>query len=472
VTPPASPSAAAAPPDDPWERTAPAVVPVYRVDERPGRWWESLLYGWQHTLVDISPFVLPFAVAEAVAMPASESAALINYCLVAMGVGTLIQTTIGNRLPLIQGPSATLTGTLAPVAGQLGLGAMWGAAFAGGLLEAALGASRLLGRLRRFLPPAVAGAVVLTIALALGEVAVRLAVGDGRAGNFGLAALAVAAIALLQVGFGAALGGLSGRAAVFVTVWTVGLGVGALIGRVDWALIAAKPWVELPRLFPYGGPGFGWTLVPAAVLAVLAGYLGSVVESLGDYAALCSVAGERYRPRHMNRGIMAEGVACVAATLVGGLPVTSYTQNVGIVATTRVASRYVVQVAALILLLYGLSPKVGALLVAMPRPVLGGVFLVVCGAIALTGIRLIAGSREHPALPFIAGVTLLVAIGVPPYVRYALGERWLASLPVLARLTLTNSVVLAVLLGLALNAALGSASGKAHGGRSPAPRAG
>ena len=90
---------------------------IYGVDERPPSWWETILYGWQHTLVDISPFVLPLAVASAMGMGPTEAALLINYSLFAMGLATLLQTTIGNRLPIIQGPSATMTGTLAPIAG-------------------------------------------------------------------------------------------------------------------------------------------------------------------------------------------------------------------------------------------------------------------------------------------------------------------------------------------------------------------
>jgi xanthine/uracil permease len=127
-----------------WEELPRIVEPIFGIDERPDSWWETILYGWQHTLVDISPFVLPLAVAAAIGMSPDQEASLINFGLFSMGVATLIQTTIGNRLPIIQGPSATLTGTLAPVASQLGPAAMWGAAFGGGLTEMIFGATRAL----------------------------------------------------------------------------------------------------------------------------------------------------------------------------------------------------------------------------------------------------------------------------------------------------------------------------------------
>ncbi len=425
--------------------------PVYRIDQRPGTWWESVLYGWQHTLVDISPFVLPLAVAGAVGMAAAEKAQFINSCLLAMGLATLIQTTFGNRLPIIQGPSATLTGTLAPIGGALGAPAMWGGAFVGAILESLVGASKILGQLRRLFPAAVSGVVIVAIGLALGQFAVRLAIGDGRPLNFAFATLVIAMIFVLQIALRGVAGGLLARGAIFLSIWVVGLLGGSLLGEVDWSLVAATPWLGLPRLFPYGGPGFGWEFTAAAILGVAVGYFGSMVESLGDYAATCAVAGETYRVRHMNRGIFAEGIGSLLSTCLGAIPCTSYTQNVGIIAATGVASRFVVRIAAVILVLYGLCPKFGALLVAMPRPVLGGVFVLVCGMIATSGVRLLAAAKPTTANSFVVGTTLVAAVAVPIYTRYALGEAWLDQLPALARLLLTNTVVLAVVLGVGLN---------------------
>ncbi len=434
-----------------WGEVPAVREPVYRIDERPETWWESVLYGWQHTLVDISPFVLPLAVAGAVGMAAAEKAQFINSCLLAMGLATLIQTTFGNRLPIIQGPSATLTGTLAPIGGQLGAPAMWGGAFVGAALESLVGASRILGQLRRLFPAAVSGVVILAIGLALGQFAVQLALGDGRPLNFGLAALVIAMIFVLQIALRGVAGGLLARGAIFLSIWIVGLGVGSLLGEMDWSLVAGKPWFGLPRLFPYGGPGFGWEFTAAAILGVAVGYFGSMVESLGDYAATCAVSGETYRVRHMNRGILAEGAGSLLSTCLGAIPCTSYTQNVGIIAATGVASRFVVRIAAVILVIYGLCPKLGALLVAMPRPVLGGVFVLVCGMIATSGIRLLAAAPPTTANSFVIGTTLVGSVAVPVYTRFALGAEWLEQLPALYRLLLSNTVVLAVVLGVSLN---------------------
>jgi len=227
--------------------------------------------------------------------------------------------------------------------------------------------------------------------------------------------------------------------------------------ELEGAVLGARRdlWLALPVLFPFGGPGFGWEFTASAALGAFAGYVGSMVESIGDYAATCAVAGETFRVRHMNRGIFAEGLGCVVASAFGGLPCTSYTQNIGIIATTRVASRHVVQVAAVILMLYGLSPRFGALLVAMPRSVLGGVFVIVCGMIVMSGIRLLRTAPATAANSLVVGTTLVAALGIPFYVRSGLGEAWLARLPAMGRRLLTNTVVLGVGLNLALNVWLG-----------------
>ena len=439
--------------DDPvvWDDVPALQQPAYGIDDRPATWWESILYGWQHTLVDISPFVLPLAVAAAIGMAASEQAQFINSCLLAMGLATLIQTTFGNRLPIIQGPSATLTGTLAPIGAQLGAPAMWGGAFVGALLESLVGASRILGQLRRLFPAAVSGVVIVSIGLSLGHFAVRLAVADGRSVNVVLAAVVIGLIFMLQIALRNVAGGILARGAIFLSIWIVGLIGGSLLGEVDWSLVAAKPWIGVPRLFPYGGPGFGWELTSAAIFGVAVGYFGSMVESLGDYAATCAVSGETYRVKHMNRGIFAEGMGSLLATCLGSIPCTSYTQNVGIIATTGVASRFVVRIAAVILVLYGLCPKFGALLVAMPRAVLGGVFVLVCGMIVSSGVRLLAAAAPTAANSFVVGTTMVAAIAVPIYTRYVLGQDWLEELSAVARLLVTNTVVLAVILAVGLN---------------------
>lgn len=440
-----------------WEEDLEILTPHYGIDDVPPP-AETLLYAWQHTLVDVSPFVLPLIVAGAVGYSAAQAAYMISACLVLMGVATFVNATWGNRLPSVLGPSATDTGAMATAGAIFGAPAMWMAGFVGGLFETAVGASGALRHLRRFLPPYVCGIVVLTIGISLARVAGGWLFADPRPAMLGLASAAVVSILLLTViGYRFRLGVLA-RGSILFSLLFWGVGVAGVLGLADFGALSRAPWFGLPRLFAFGGPGLGWTLAAGAVFGVVIGYVGSIAESIGDYAGTCAVSGVTYRMRHIHRGITVEGIASAVGPLFGALPLTTYSQNTGVIATTRVASRRVVQVAAMILLLYGLSPKIGALLVLIPRPVVGAVFLVVCGMIATAGLRLLAcGPKDEvylvtTAISVIAALTLPLAAGTQ--------KEWLGTLSPTARLFLTNGVVIAITLGIALNAILRSALGE------------
>lgn len=446
--------AAAAHEERVWEEEIEVLAPHYGIDDVPPA-AETLLYAWQHTLVDVSPFVLPMIVAGAVGYSPAQAATMISACLVLMGVATFVNATWGNRLPSVLGPSATDTGAMATAGAIFGAPAMWMAGFVGGLFETVVGASGVLRYLRRFLPPYVCGIVVLTIGISLARVAGGWLFADPRPEMLGLAAAAVASILLLTViGYRFRMGVLA-RGSILFSLLFWGVGVAGVLGLADFAALARAPWFGLPRLFVFGGPGLGWTLAAGAVFGVVIGYVGSIAESIGDYAGTCAVSGVTYRMRHIHRGITVEGLASMIGPLFGALPLTTYSQNTGVIATTRVASRRVVQVAAAILLLYGLSPKTGTLLVLIPRPIVGAVFLVICGMIATAGLRLLACGEKDEVFLVTTAVSLIAALTLP---LAAGGQKaWLESLSPTARLFLSNGVVIAITLGIVLNAALRAA---------------
>jgi len=448
------PTAAAHGEERVWEEDLEILAPHYGIDDVPPP-AETLLYAWQHTLVDVSPFVLPLIVAGAVGYSQAQAATMISACLVLMGIATFVNATWGNRLPSVLGPSATDTGAMATAGSIFGAPAMWMAGFVGGLFETVVGASGVLRYLRRFLPPYVCGIVVLTIGISLARVAGGWIFADTRPEMLGLASAAVASILLLTViGHRFRIGVLA-RGSILFSLLLWGVGVAGALGLADFEALARAPWLALPRLFAFGGPGLGWTLAAGAVFGVVIGYVGSIAESIGDYAGTCAVSGVTYRMRHIHRGITVEGLASMIGPLFGALPLTTYAQNTGVIATTRVASRRVVQVAAAILLLYGLSPKTGTLLVLIPRPIVGAVFLVICGMIATAGLRLLACGQKDEVFLVTTAVSLIAALTLP----LAAGNQkeWLTSLSPTAQLFLSNGVVIAITLGIGLNAALRAA---------------
>jgi xanthine/uracil permease len=439
-----------------WDEELEVLAPRYGVDDVPPP-AETLLYAWQHTLVDVSPFVLPLVVARAVGYDELTAVAMVSACLVLMGAFSFVNATWGHRLPSIMGPSATMTGAMASAGAIFGAPAMWGAAFAGGLLQAALGASGALAALRRFLPPYVCGLVVLTIGISLGRVAAGWVVADPRPEMLGLSAATAASILVLTV-VGYRFGwGVLARGAILFSLLGVGLAGSAALGLADFGPWQRSEWLALPSFLPFGGPGMGWAFVGGAFLGVFAGYVGCTAETLGDYAGTCAVSGVTYTTRHIQRGLTVEGIASATAPLFGAIPLTTYSQNTGVIATTRVASRRVVQVAALLLLTYGLCPKLGALLIVIPRPVVGVVFLVVCGMIAVAGIRLLAAGVKDEVYLLTSAVTLAAALTLP--VAAPAQVEWFATLPAFARLMLSNAVALAAFLAIGLNAVLRAALG-------------
>ena len=136
---------------------ASTIKPIIGIDEKPKTWFETVFYAWQVTLVDFTPFIWAGMFVSLAGLPDSVIPVMIRTCFIAMGIGTLIQVTFGNRLPIVQGPSASVLTSMGGVTAVYGFPAMWGAVIVGGVVEALIGASRMLGALRRFIPPVVAG---------------------------------------------------------------------------------------------------------------------------------------------------------------------------------------------------------------------------------------------------------------------------------------------------------------------------
>jgi len=422
---------------------------LYGIEDRPKTWWESLFYAWQVTLVDFTPFIWAGAFVSIAGLPDTIIPTMISACFLAMGIATLIQTTIGNRLPIVQGPSSSVLTAMGGVTAIYGFPAMWGAVIVGGLLEAVLGFSRVIGKIRRFIPPVVTGSVVATI----GFVAARIAVGwifqTGKPIHLALALIAFL-LALILKFKGK---GIWSQGFILISVVVVGVGLATVLGEYDWAKVAAEPWIALPRLFPF--KGFDGTdkavvFITAAIIGGFTGYIGSIFESLGDYAATCAVSGEVYRVKHIDRGIGAEGLGCVACGFIGALPVTSYTQNIGIIAATGIASRFITQVAAVMFLLYGLSPKLAMALACIPRSVVGGVFAISASLIMFSGIEVIISEAQSFENNLVAGTAIGAGVMVP-YFSATTGAQWVNTLSNFGRMFMTNNVFIAVTVGVIMN---------------------
>ena len=435
-----------------WNEVPHLIDPIYKIDERPDSIWESLLYGWQHTLIDMgTPLVLPIAVAAALKLSPEQSIAMISATLFVMGISTLLQSTFGNRLPVIQGPCSTTGAAIISMAAIFPPSAIWGAIFVCGFIEFVVGWSGLLKYIRVLFPMTVAGLVITCIGLNLGMLGVSWVVEGAKATNMFLGAAVIILTCILRFLCPNILKGILSRGSILFSILIIGLGVAPFLENINWHEVAVRPWFALPELFPFGTPLHGWTFVEGAILGLLVAIIGSVVEMLGDFAATSAVCGVPYRVSHINKGVRTIGLCNMIAPLLGSVSVTSYSQNSGLIANTRIASRFVIQIGACFIILYGLCPKFAALLAVIPQAVQGGVFVLVCCSITVAGLELLHTVPPTDANKMVIVLTLLFALGTPAYFNMPEHAALIRDFPVFAKLLLSNSIILAVVTGTFLN---------------------
>lgn len=425
------------------------IKPTLGINERPKSLWETLFYAWQVTLVDFTPFIWAGAFVAIAGLPDSVIPIMIRTCFLAMGIGTLIQTIFGNKLPIVQGPSASVLTAMGNVTAVFGFPAMWGAVLVGGLLEMLVGASRIVGKIRKFIPPVVTGSVVTAIGFVAAKISIIWIFGSGRSLSIILALIAF--ILALTLKFKCK--GLLSRGFILISTLIVGVILSSILGEYDWTKVAEAPWFAMPTLFPFKSfdvSGKPFTIIGVAILGGFTGYIGSMFESIGDYAATCAVCGETYKVKHIDRGITAEGGGCIVSGLVGALPVTSYTQNIGIIAATGIASRFVIQIAAVMFIFYGLSPKLAMMLACIPRSVIGGVFAISASLIMFSGIDVVISETRDIANNIIAGTTIGAAIMVP-FFAVTNGAKWVSSLSPFGQMYMKSNVFIAVTVGIVMN---------------------
>ncbi|MCH8807467.1 MAG: purine/pyrimidine permease [Planctomycetes bacterium] len=414
---------------------------IYPLDSRPppGR---AVVLGLQHVLTMFGatvsvpllfgPALWPVddpsdAVARQVQM--ENIATLISSVMLCSGLATLIQATFGSRLPIIQGVSFSFLTAfftiIASVGAAGGDGAMMmryiaGAILVGAAIEIFIGFSGLMGWLRRFLSPVVVGPVIMLIGLALFQH------GAPKAGtHWPTAGLTIVLVIL----FSLVLSRKNRLFQLFPILMAVLIACG-----VCWACSASGTFgpthpayvnlstVEHARwlranpadvVFPWGLPKFQLGFI----VAVLAGYMASMIESFGDYHACSQMAGGGDpSPKQISRGIGCEGIGCALTGLFGGFSSTSYSENIGLIGLTKVGSRYVVQIAGVILVLLGLFGKFGAIAAAIPGPVVGGLYCALFGLISAVGIQQLArADLKSDRNLFIAGFSLFMGLSLPAY---------------------------------------------------------
>ena len=425
---------------------------------------QAVPLGLQHVLAMFASNVTPSIIvagAAGLAFGGAEQIYLIQMAMLFAGIATLFQTIgmgpIGARLPIMQGTSFAFVGVLAGIAETMGLSVALTACIIGGVIHFLLGT--VIGKLRWLFPPLVTGLVILAIGLYLIPVAIKYAAGGAAdfqmaAESFGSlkhwsVALTVIAVSLLLKFFtkgslsnsAILIGLVAGYALAFilgVVSWTTedGRGLADAVGRASWI----TPITPLP---------FGFEFNLGAVIAVTLVSIVSAIETVGDASATAKAgAGRDATDEEIAGATYADGLGTAIAGVFGGLPNTSFSQNVGIVGMTGIMSRHVVTIAGLIMIACGLVPKIGAVIASMPLPVLGGGVIVMFGMVASAGLNMLTEVQMSRRNMVIIAVSLAFGLGlnlVPTAVQY---------LPDTLRVLATSAVAPTALMAVVLNLVL------------------
>jgi uracil-xanthine permease len=372
---------------------------------------QSVALGLQHVLVS-NVWLDPVFVAAVGGLSASLAGNLINAIFVAAGIVTLTQSTRLVRLPIVEGPSAAFDGLMIGFAkgGQLAMATT--GLLISGVIIFVIAASGLLGQLRRLFSPAVTGAVILLVGIALaGFTLEEFLGGNPSSPTYGASdTLLIASATTLTVLLLSAFGRGPFRSYAFIWGLLVGDALSAVFGRLSFEAASSAAWIGIPQLLPYGPLQFD----PGVTAALLVAFGVAVIEAIGVYYAAGEIVDTPITNQRIRLGVSGEALGSVVSAMFGGFATTAYAQNVGLLKLTGVGSRFAVTIAGVIFLVLGFVPKLGAVLAATPDPVVGGIFLPAAGSLILTGVAALARTPDTPRHAMVAGLAIIMGVGIPP----------------------------------------------------------
>lgn len=382
---------------------------IYRLDGRVPI-LKAIPFGIQHILAMFVANLTPITIiAAAGGLTQAETAMLLQNAMFVAGIATLIQLyplwRVGSRLPIVMGVSFTFVTVLSTVAVNYGYPAVIGAVLVGGIFEGTLG---LLAKYwRKIISPIVAASVVTAIGFSLFTVGAR-SFGGGYAEDFGSAQnLLLGTITLIVcLAWNCLAKGYLKQLSVLVGL-CVGYIVAIFMGKVDLSIIFADGLFSLPKLLPYK-PQFNI----GAIFSVCIIYLVSAAETIGDTSAMVATGLNReITDKEISGSLACDGYASAISSLFGCPPVTSFSQNVGLIAMTRVVNRFTIMTGAACMILAGLLPPVGNFFASLPESVLGGCTIMMFGTILTSGMQMVAKAGFTQRNVTIAALSLSIGIG-------------------------------------------------------------
>lgn len=383
---------------------------TYEVDDNPSL-SKKILFGLQHIFAAFGGIVVvPLVIAGALGFDGKTITTLISATILASGLATIIQAKgvgrAGSKVACIMGTDFTFVSPSISVGSVLGLPGIIGATILGAFFEIIL--SFFIKPLMKLFPPLVTGTVVCLIGLTLLPVSIDWAAGGSGSAEYGSMlnisiAIAVLIITLALNHYGK---GLLSSASILI-----GMVVGYIIcipfGLVDFAPIREAGWLSFPKIFEYG---VQFDL--KALIAFLPAYFVTTIETVGCLKAVGETSQVEMNEKRVGSGVLADGIGSIIGGLLGSFPNTSFSQNVGLISLTKVASRYVAVAAGAILVCLGFLPKLAALINSIPQPVLGGVGIVMFGTVAAAGIKTLSRVKLTERNLLIIATAIGLGLGV------------------------------------------------------------
>ncbi|MBL1078398.1 purine permease [Nocardia sp. 2] len=411
-------------------------------------WSRLLLFGLQHVLIMYTGCVtVPLVFGAAAKLDNSTIAMLISADLLVAGVITMVQSLglgkfAGARLPIVTGATFVAMSPMILIAKEYGLPAVWGSMLIGGIIGVAL--AWPFAMVVRFFPPLVTGTVLTVVGVSLIGVAGGLIVGsDPKAATFASPSYIALAVAVLIIALVCTvLGrGVWSQLGILIAL-VVGVLIAVPMGLVQLDGVSDAKWLGLPDPFHFGAPQFPITAVVAMsiVMAVV------FAESTASMLAIGQITGKKVERADIARGLVGDGLSAVLGGIFNSFVDTVFNQNVGAVANTRVYSRYVTAVSGAMLIVLGAVPRFGAIVAAVPKPVVGGVGLVLFATIAVIGIDTLrrADLDDRVNLTIVA---VAIGVGLIPVLTKGMFDKFPSS----AEILLNSGITLAAFTAFALN---------------------
>lgn len=402
-------------------------------------WWQNVMYGVQQLTVDTTVLIIPILLARALRLPPETGALMVQAALVGAGLVTIGQALWILRLPVIQGPAIVFVSVVPAVVAVSGMAAAWTGLVIASLIAAALSAIGFWGKVRAVFGAApVYGVVLLMASLTIAGAITGQVVGVpntpafGQPFNFVLAAIpfviAVLIVLLAPSSYIRLVSLLIGAVIAIAVAW--------LAGRMNFSAVGNAPWIRLSVFFP-----FGFQFDVGTTLVMLLAFVADLGQVVGSYVLVGEVIGkQKLSNERINGGVLTESLGSAVSAAFGGLPTVTYNQNIGALAVTGIGSRYVFATAGAILVVLGLCPKVGAVVAAIPGPVIGGLLLVTVAMLAMQAIRVLGSMPQTNANIFAAGIAIVIGVGAN-----VLPHDMVVTLPTLLRPFIAAGIVMSFL---------------------------